>query len=213
MDPRSGVFILRAQPARFVLLLLWSPVVVGIASCPQHLPDCFCCCGPSPQLFLLVLLVRASLHLLPIFAALVFFLPFLIISSFNSFFFLKRFLLPHRFLCQLLCILPIFASSLVVHPSYAFVSLSSTASILSSSMFSQGPSLYAFRPGFLSTKKIIAGDIFQRRNFQGCRQPISSRLQPLKLRIHHDAFVCDGIPKEKLYEFSTVNTCRRAKKE
>ena len=80
-------------------------------------------------------------------------------------------------------------------------------------IFSLAPPLYAFRPGFLSTKKIIAGDIFQRRNFQGCRQPISSRLQPLKLRIHHDAFVCDGIPKEKLYEFSTVNTCRRAKKE
>ena len=38
-----------------------------------------------------------------------------------------------------------------------------------------------------STKKMIAsgaGAIFQSRKFQGCRQPISSRLQPLKLEIH-----------------------------
>ena len=220
MDPRSDVFTLRARPARFVLLLLWSPVVVGIASCPQHLPDCFCCCGPSPQLFLLVLLVRASLHLLPIFAALVFFLPFLIISSFNSFFFLKRFLLPHRFLCQLLCILPIFAFSgsplmyeymrecmrirICFFIQYRFHSF-----ILHVHLLPSSPALC------LPTRVPIHQENYCRWYFPEKKLAGLSATYLFQIATQNPSW-CIRLrrhPKEKLYEFSTVNTCRRAKKE
>ena len=50
----------------------------------------------------------------------------------------------------------------------------------------------------------IAGDIFLRRNFQSCRQLISSRLQPLKPWIHPDLFRRSSPKKDcPLYEQKT----------